>query len=108
MVGPNGRPVAGALAAGLRHDWFRDPPMPLKTDEFTALGLDPARPRLLCFIQHERKLAGSVVVRGDEEGREAAERTLQKLSGLRKSGADPTFWQTWVMNMKSKSNGGLY
>ena len=55
------RPLIGALAAGLWHDWFWEPHLPLKTDEFTALGLDPARPRLLCFVQRERKLAGSVV-----------------------------------------------
>jgi hypothetical protein len=40
----------------------------LRTGEFTALGLDPARPRLLCFVHPEKKLAGSVVVRGDEDG----------------------------------------
>jgi hypothetical protein len=68
LVGPDGRPVAGALAAGLRHDWFVGPDWPLRTDEFTALGLDPARPRLLGFVHPGKKLAGSVVVRGDEEG----------------------------------------
>ncbi|HJT77281.1 MAG TPA: carboxypeptidase-like regulatory domain-containing protein, partial [Gemmataceae bacterium] len=68
LVGPDGRPVVGALAAGLRHDWFWQPGGSLKTDTFTALGLDPARPRLLCFVQREKKLAGSVVVRGDEKG----------------------------------------
>jgi protocatechuate 3,4-dioxygenase beta subunit len=68
LVGPDGRPVAGALAAGMRDDWFWQPVLPLKTDSFTAIGLDPARPRLLCFVQPEKKLAGSVVVRGDEAG----------------------------------------
>ena len=58
----------GALAAGLRHDWFWGPDWPLQTDEFAALGLDPARPRLLGFVHRDRKLAGSVVVRGNEEG----------------------------------------
>jgi RNA polymerase sigma factor (sigma-70 family) len=68
LVGPDGSPVSGALAAGLRHDWFWSPDGHLKSDEFTALGLDPARPRLLCFSHLEKKLAGSVVVRGDEPG----------------------------------------
>jgi protocatechuate 3,4-dioxygenase beta subunit len=67
LVGLDGGPVSGALAAGLRHDWF-SPNGHLKSDEFTALGLDPARPRLLCFAHLEKKLAGSAVVRGDEPG----------------------------------------
>jgi RNA polymerase sigma factor (sigma-70 family) len=68
LIGPDGRPVSGVLAAGLRHDWFWGPDWPLPTGEFTALGLDPARPRLLGFAHWDRKLAGSVVVRGDEAG----------------------------------------
>jgi hypothetical protein len=52
----------------LRHDWFRSAGVPLRTAEFVAMGLDPQRPRLLCFAHEERKLAGSVVVRGDETG----------------------------------------
>jgi hypothetical protein len=67
VVGPDGRPLAGALADGLRHDWFTAAERPLPTAAFTALGLDPARPRLLCFAHPDRKLAGSVVVRGDEK-----------------------------------------
>jgi hypothetical protein len=68
LVDPDGRPVAGALPAGLRDDWFWGPDLPLKTDRFRAIGLDPARPRLVAFAQPERKLAGSVVLRGDEPG----------------------------------------
>jgi RNA polymerase sigma factor (sigma-70 family) len=68
VLGPGGKPLAGALAAGLRHDWYTDAEQPLATAEFTVLGLDPARPRLLCFAHPEKKLAGSVIVRGDEKG----------------------------------------
>jgi RNA polymerase sigma factor (sigma-70 family) len=67
LIDPDGQPLAGALAAGLRHDWLTDGDWPLSTAEFTVLGLDPARPRLLCFVHPDRKLAGSVVVRGDEQ-----------------------------------------
>jgi RNA polymerase sigma factor (sigma-70 family) len=67
LTGPDGKPLGGALAAGLRHDWYTDTEAPLTSDEFTALGLDPAHPRLLCFAQPQRKLAGSVVLRGDEK-----------------------------------------
>ncbi|HEV3078739.1 MAG TPA: sigma-70 family RNA polymerase sigma factor [Gemmataceae bacterium] len=64
---PDGKPLVGALVAGLRHDWYTDTESPLASDEFTALGLDPGQPRLLCFAHPQRKLAGSVVVRGDEK-----------------------------------------
>jgi RNA polymerase sigma factor (sigma-70 family) len=69
VVGPDGNPLAGALAAGLRHDWYTDAdwPGPSKAGEFTAMGLDPKHPRLLCFTHWEKKLAGSIVVRGDEK-----------------------------------------
>jgi RNA polymerase sigma factor (sigma-70 family) len=66
VLDPDGQPLVGALAAGLRHDWFTSADVPLRTAEFTALGLAPTRPRLLCFAHPEKKLAGSVVVRGDE------------------------------------------
>jgi protocatechuate 3,4-dioxygenase beta subunit len=69
VVGPDGQPLAGALAAGLRHDWYRDTDWRglAKTNEFTAMGLDPKHPRLICFTQWEKKLAGSIVLRGDEK-----------------------------------------
>jgi protocatechuate 3,4-dioxygenase beta subunit len=66
LIGPDGQPLIGALAAGLGHDWFNGG-LPCSTAEFTAVGLDPARPRLLCFVHVKKKLAGSVVVRGDEK-----------------------------------------
>jgi RNA polymerase sigma factor (sigma-70 family) len=69
VFGPDGQPLAGVLAAGLRHDWYtgEDYPGPTKTGEFTAMGLDPKHPRLLCFAHWQKKLAGSIVVRGDEK-----------------------------------------
>lgn len=69
VVDPDGKPLPGTLAAGLRHDWFTgaDWPGMDKAGEYLALGLDPMHPRLLCFAHWDKKLAGSVVVRGDEK-----------------------------------------
>jgi RNA polymerase sigma factor (sigma-70 family) len=69
VVGLDGQPLTGALAAGLRHDWYTDADWSglTKSNEFTAMGLDPKHPRLLCFTHWEKRLAGSVVVRGDEK-----------------------------------------
>jgi RNA polymerase sigma factor (sigma-70 family) len=68
VVGPDGKPLAGALAYGLDFD-----PHPrasvqeqtLKTASFTAVKLDPRTSRTLTFVHKERKLIGHVVVRGD-------------------------------------------
>jgi RNA polymerase sigma factor (sigma-70 family) len=68
VLGTDGKPLTGALAEGLRHDWFTAPGNLLRTAEFKAVGLSAARPRLLCFAHSGKKLAGSVVVRGDEKG----------------------------------------
>jgi RNA polymerase sigma factor (sigma-70 family) len=68
VVDPEGNPLSGVLPSGLRHDWFFGPESKLTTAEFTALGLDPKQPRLLCFAHWDKNLAGSVVVRGDEKG----------------------------------------
>jgi protocatechuate 3,4-dioxygenase beta subunit len=69
VVGPDGQPLTGALAAGLRHDWYPDADLSglTKTNEFTAIGLDTKQPRLICFTHWDKKLAGSIVVRGDEQ-----------------------------------------
>src|SRR5579883_271538 len=67
LLDPEGRPLSGALAGGLRHDWYWGQDIALKTAEFTALGLSTDQPRLLCFVHEEKKLAGSVVVRGGEQ-----------------------------------------
>src|SRR5262249_35393807 len=75
VLGPDGQPLAGALPAGLRHDSIHGAEAQLRTAEFTALGLDPSRPRLLCFAHPEKKLAGSVVVSGNEK--EPVKVTLQ-------------------------------
>jgi RNA polymerase sigma factor (sigma-70 family) len=69
VLGPDGQPLADVLASGLRHDWYIDadwPPLS-KTGEFTAIGLDPEHPRLVCFASRDKKFAGSVILQGDEK-----------------------------------------
>jgi RNA polymerase sigma factor (sigma-70 family) len=65
-VGPDGKPLAGARVRGLRPMayWENEP---LKTAEFTILGLGPDETRTLEMVQEEKKLAGRLVVRGDEK-----------------------------------------
>jgi RNA polymerase sigma factor (sigma-70 family) len=71
VLGPDGRPLAGARVSGLRaygHGaayWENEP---LKTSEFTVAGLTPGRRRLLILLHEGKRLAGSQVVRGEEQG----------------------------------------
>ncbi len=69
IVGPDGKPLAGARICGLRSYiytvWEQ---APLRTAEFTAHALTPDRPRNLLVIHEGKHLAGSLVVRGDEKG----------------------------------------
>jgi RNA polymerase sigma factor (sigma-70 family) len=78
LVDPDGRPLAGAEAMNLA------PPsawkVVLPAADFTAEALNPAKPRRLLFWHHERKLAGTVVLRGDEP--EPVTVTLQPLAAI--------------------------
>jgi RNA polymerase sigma factor (sigma-70 family) len=65
LVGPDGQPVPGATAYGLRVLEGRFPKLPGAA--FTAYGLDPAAPRDLLFWHPGRKLARAVQLRGDEK-----------------------------------------
>jgi protocatechuate 3,4-dioxygenase beta subunit len=73
LLGPDGRPVAGATAYGLTFDAAAPrPAVPvaeevLKTADFTAPGLYPKEPRTLSFVHKGRKLIGHAVVHGTEE-----------------------------------------
>jgi RNA polymerase sigma factor (sigma-70 family) len=68
VVGPDGKPLAGAHVAGMsgviRFLFGRT--HRLDTDSFTAGGLDPKRPRPVVFVHAEKKLAKVQQVRGDE------------------------------------------
>ncbi len=64
VLGPDGKPLPGAWAAGLS---YRSPPRELETAKFTAEGLGPGRTHLLIFHHRERRLGGLEVARGEEE-----------------------------------------
>ena len=67
IVDPEGRPISGCLVQGLadRGFWL---PRPLDSPDFEATGLDPSKPRRIYAFHEGRKLAGSLLVRGDEAG----------------------------------------
>ena len=66
IIDPDGKPLAGVRVSG-RRDQGSWEDLPEKMAEFTVLALDPAKPRLLQFFHPEKKLAASLVVRGDEK-----------------------------------------
>ena len=65
LIDPDGRELAGAEAVNLEPPsaWLKT----LPGEEFTAVALSPAKPRRLLFLHGDRKLAGTVVLRGDEQ-----------------------------------------
>jgi RNA polymerase sigma factor (sigma-70 family) len=70
VLGPDGKPLGGVRVSGLRTynghgHWEYEP---LRTAEFVVTGLDRGQVRLLQFIHSEKKLAGSLVVKGEEKG----------------------------------------
>jgi protocatechuate 3,4-dioxygenase beta subunit len=67
VIGPDGRPIAGAIVAGL-DPMERDPTGPLDSAEFRVLGLRPGRPRTLTFTQEAMRLSTELRLRGDESG----------------------------------------
>ncbi len=70
VLGPDGKPLTGALVKGLTP--VLPGPTALKTATFTAVALGPPEQRQLLFVHRERKLAGQLVVRGDEKGEVSA------------------------------------
>ncbi len=67
VLDPEGRPLAGALFAGggALMSW-RLPP--LKSARFTVENVELNQPRRLSFLHTERRLAGSVLLSGNETG----------------------------------------
>ena len=65
VLGPKGKPLAGALACGLTATGTWES-QPLKGAEFTLTGLEKGRPRVLQFVHKGKGLAGFLVVKGDE------------------------------------------
>jgi 5-hydroxyisourate hydrolase-like protein (transthyretin family) len=63
LVGPDGKPLAGARVAGLRaRHQYREQPEKLAGDAFTVAGLGSALPRVLVFVHPEKKLARVQVI----------------------------------------------
>jgi RNA polymerase sigma factor (sigma-70 family) len=63
VLGPDGKPLAGAR----RYGWHA----PLPAADFTVGGLKPNKPykpQVLLFVHDRKKLAGFLVVHGDEKG----------------------------------------
>jgi RNA polymerase sigma factor (sigma-70 family) len=67
ILDPVGKPLAGVLVAGL-DEYTRWTDEPLPTAAFTVTGLEPRRQRLLQFAHLEKRLAGSLLLDGDEKG----------------------------------------
>ncbi|WP_435011013.1 sigma-70 family RNA polymerase sigma factor [Tundrisphaera lichenicola] len=68
LVGPDGEPVVGAWMLGAEdhfESWSREP---LPSDEFEVHALGSENKRGLLFVHEGKKLAGSYVVKPDEEG----------------------------------------
>jgi RNA polymerase sigma factor (sigma-70 family) len=61
-----GRPLTGAVVAGLTEHW----PITFRLPDATATvyALDPAKPRRLAVLHPDKKLGATVEVRGDEKG----------------------------------------
>ena len=67
MLDPDGRPLAGAQPRGLS-DWWDSWSRPLPAAEFEVTGLAPGDVRQLAFLHRERRLSGSVILRGKVQG----------------------------------------
>jgi beta-lactamase regulating signal transducer with metallopeptidase domain/protocatechuate 3,4-dioxygenase beta subunit len=68
VVDPDGKPLAGADVFSLADPEVGAHQRTLDGAEFTIYALDPSRPRRLYFYHEERRLGGTLVVRGDEAG----------------------------------------
>jgi len=62
---PEGKPLAGAMVAGVSAQTLRT--VPLRTDTGRIFALDPKNPRPVAFLHAGRKLAAVVTLRGDEK-----------------------------------------
>jgi RNA polymerase sigma factor (sigma-70 family) len=65
--GPDDKPLAGVISHGLSHvgSWNYEP---LRTSEFTVPAVQPGKSRRLLFVQEAKRLAATILVRGDEKG----------------------------------------
>ena len=65
IVDPDGKPVAGATITGVTASWPMTSVVP--KDSTTVYALDPKAPRTLYVLHVEKKLGGTVKIRGDEK-----------------------------------------
>ncbi|MHB1422869.1 MAG: carboxypeptidase-like regulatory domain-containing protein, partial [Gemmataceae bacterium] len=65
LVDPDGKPLSGAVVAGVGADTLRA--VPFKTASGRIYALDPDNPRPVVFLHVERKLAAVAALRGDEK-----------------------------------------
>ncbi len=66
IVGPDGKPLAGARVCALNDRGYWGPD-PLSGADFTVMALEPNKPRLLQFVHAGKKLAGFLRLRGNEK-----------------------------------------
>jgi len=64
VSGPDGKPVRGAQCFGLIATWGYVKTLP--DDTFEVLGLELDHPRQLIFAHKERRLVGSVIIKGED------------------------------------------
>jgi len=76
IVGPDGKPLSGVLAAGLKSG----PLSPLASSEFTVSGMNAGSHRLLLFMHEEKKLGAVHSISGD--GTEPIKVELQPLGSI--------------------------
>jgi RNA polymerase sigma factor (sigma-70 family) len=69
VVDHEGRPVAGVQCYGLAANWGEM--KTLADGTFEARGLEPDHPRQLIFAHKDRRLVGSVIIKGEESASEA-------------------------------------
>ena len=67
VIDPDGKPVSEAVAMGLDANVSWGDRV-LGSADFTVEDIDPREPRRVFFFQVDRRLAGSVLIRGDEAG----------------------------------------
>jgi hypothetical protein len=63
VVGPDGKPLDGVMAAGV--SGLRDRPGPMKSNEFEVAGMRATSQRLLVFVHDGKKLGAVQAVSGD-------------------------------------------
>jgi hypothetical protein len=104
----DGRPLAGAWAAGLTDHW----PITYRLTEPTATvyALDPTKPRALAFYHPDKRLGGTVTVRGDEKEPVVAKLgPLARLTGrLLDTDGQPLAGMTVSLNHPHEIDSELY